>query len=128
MLQTLERTNTFDARILTASHAGALRELTGDTGLPLLPCLHPALEEGQIVGDYAGQGELQAAAALLPLYADDPLPTSLRAKEDYLMGINFSRVLTLRYGNSVSNYLNTKHQAISVGRVMTCVRSISPLG
>ena len=57
MLQTLERTNTFDARVLTASHAGALRELTVDTGLPLLPCLHPALEEGQIVGDYAGQGE-----------------------------------------------------------------------
>ena len=45
----------------------------------------------------------------------------LRAKEDYLMGINFSRILTLRYGNSVSNYLNTKYQAISVGRVMTCV-------
>ncbi|MDO4339623.1 MAG: DNA topoisomerase [Eubacteriales bacterium] len=45
----------------------------------------------------------------------------LRAKEDYLMGINFSRVLTLRYGNSISNYLNTKYQAISVGRVMTCV-------
>ena len=45
----------------------------------------------------------------------------LRAKEDYLMGINFSRVLTLRYGNSVFNYLNTKRQAISVGRVMTCV-------
>ncbi len=45
----------------------------------------------------------------------------LRAKEDYLMGINFSRVLTLRYGNSVSNYLNSKYQAISVGRVMTCV-------
>lgn len=45
----------------------------------------------------------------------------LRAKEDYLMGINFSRVLTLRYGNSVSNYLKSKYQAISVGRVMTCV-------
>lgn len=45
----------------------------------------------------------------------------LRAKEDYLMGINFSRVLTLRYGNSVSDYLGTKYQAISVGRVMTCV-------
>ncbi|MDO4272428.1 MAG: DNA topoisomerase [Eubacteriales bacterium] len=45
----------------------------------------------------------------------------LRAKEDYLMGINFSRVLTLRYGNSISNYLNSKYQAISVGRVMTCV-------
>ena len=44
-----------------------------------------------------------------------------RAKEDYLMGINFSRVLTLRYGNSVSNSLGSKYQAISVGRVMTCV-------
>ena len=45
----------------------------------------------------------------------------LRAKEDYLMGINFSRVLTLRYGNSVTNYLHYKYQAIAVGRVMTCV-------
>ena len=45
----------------------------------------------------------------------------LRAKEDYLMGINFSRVLTLRYGNSVTNYLHSKYQAIAVGRVMTCV-------
>ena len=45
----------------------------------------------------------------------------LRAKEDYLMGINFSRLLTLRYGNSVSSYLGSKYQAISVGRVMTCV-------
>ncbi|RHS54332.1 type IA DNA topoisomerase [Blautia sp. AM46-5] len=45
----------------------------------------------------------------------------LRAKEDYLMGINFSRILTLRYGNSVSNYLGNKYQVISVGRVMTCV-------
>ena len=57
------------------------------------------------------------------LSAYDNLSASayLRAKEDYLMGINFSRVLTLRYGNSVSNYLNTKYQAISVGRVMTCI-------
>lgn len=45
----------------------------------------------------------------------------LRAKEDYLMGINFSRVLTLRYGSSVTNYLHSKYQAIAVGRVMTCV-------
>ena len=63
MLQTLERTNIFDARVLTAAHADALRALAGPGGLPLLPCLHPALEEGQIVGDYAGQDELQAAAA-----------------------------------------------------------------
>ena len=45
----------------------------------------------------------------------------LRAKEDYLMGINFSRLLTLKYGNSVSNYLGMKYSVISVGRVMTCV-------
>ena len=45
----------------------------------------------------------------------------LRAKEDYLMGINFSRLLTLKYGNAVSGYLGTKYSVISVGRVMTCV-------
>ena len=45
----------------------------------------------------------------------------LRAKEDYLMGINFSRLLTLKYGNSISGYLNKKYSVISVGRVMTCV-------
>ena len=45
----------------------------------------------------------------------------LRAKEDYLMGINFSRLLTLKYGNSISGYLNTKYAVVSVGRVMTCV-------
>ncbi len=45
----------------------------------------------------------------------------LRAKEDYLMGINFSRLLTLKYGNSISSYLGTKYSVISVGRVMTCV-------
>ena len=45
----------------------------------------------------------------------------LRAKEDYLMGINFSRLLTLKYGNSISNFLQTKYSVISVGRVMTCV-------
>lgn len=45
----------------------------------------------------------------------------LRAKEDYLMGINFSRVLTLRYGPSVASYLREKRAVLSVGRVMTCV-------
>ena len=45
----------------------------------------------------------------------------LRAKEDYLMGINFSRLLSLKYGNVISNYLNTRYTVISVGRVMTCV-------
>lgn len=45
----------------------------------------------------------------------------LRAKEDYLMGINFSRLLTLKYGDSISDYLHTKYSVVSVGRVMTCV-------
>lgn len=46
----------------------------------------------------------------------------LRAKEDYLMGINFSRLLTLRYGQHISNYMRSgKNTVISVGRVMTCV-------
>lgn len=45
----------------------------------------------------------------------------LRAKEDYLMGINFSRLLTLKYGGSISSYLRTRYSVVSVGRVMTCV-------
>ncbi|MBO5352441.1 MAG: type IA DNA topoisomerase [Lachnospiraceae bacterium] len=46
----------------------------------------------------------------------------LRAKEDYLMGINFSRILTLKYGYSVRNFMKAeKNIPISVGRVMTCV-------
>ena len=45
----------------------------------------------------------------------------LRAKEDYLMGINFSRVLTLKYGYCVKSYLKADRAVISVGRVMTCV-------
>lgn len=45
----------------------------------------------------------------------------LRAKEDYLMGINFSRVLTLKYGRSIQNYLKLDKAVVSVGRVMTCV-------
>ncbi|MGN0374298.1 MAG: DNA topoisomerase [Butyrivibrio sp.] len=46
----------------------------------------------------------------------------LRAKEDYLMGINFSRVLTLKYGNAISSFFRKdKSSVIAVGRVMTCV-------
>ena len=45
----------------------------------------------------------------------------LRAKEDYLMGINFSRVLTLKYGESIKRYLGIERGVVSVGRVMTCV-------
>ncbi|MCI8659397.1 MAG: type IA DNA topoisomerase [Lachnospiraceae bacterium] len=45
----------------------------------------------------------------------------LRAKEDYLMGINFSRLLTLKYGPTISGYMKTDRTVLSVGRVMTCV-------
>lgn len=45
----------------------------------------------------------------------------LRAQEDYLMGINFSRALTLKYSQTVKNYLKTDKCVIAVGRVMTCV-------
>ncbi len=48
----------------------------------------------------------------------------LRAKEDYLMGINFSRALTLKFGNSVKEYLKVDRAVISAGRVMTCVLGI----
>lgn len=49
----------------------------------------------------------------------------LRAKEDYLMGINFSRLLTLKYGWTISNYLQKKkNTVIAIGRVMTCVLGI----
>lgn len=45
----------------------------------------------------------------------------LRAKEDYLMGINFSRALTLKYSMPIRNYLKADKAVVSVGRVMTCV-------
>ncbi len=45
----------------------------------------------------------------------------LRAKEDYLIGINFSRLLSLIYGRSLAKSLNEDKTVISIGRVMTCV-------
>ena len=45
----------------------------------------------------------------------------LRAKEDYLMGINFSRALTLKYGDTIAQFLGRKYSVVAVGRVMTCV-------
>ena len=58
-----------------------------------------------------------------PLSDYDKLSDSayLRAKEDYLIGINFSRLLSLIYGNTISNYSGTNYTVIAVGRVMTCV-------
>ncbi len=54
-------------------------------------------------------------------YDDLSAAAYLRAKEDYLMGINFSRLLSVKYGNEISAFNNTKYTAIAVGRVMTCV-------
>lgn len=48
----------------------------------------------------------------------------LRAKEDYLMGINFSRALTLKFGYPVKDFLKLDRAVISVGRVMTCVQGM----
>ena len=45
----------------------------------------------------------------------------LRAKEDYLIGINFSRILTLAYGKKIAELNNEERVSVSVGRVMTCV-------
>ena len=58
-----------------------------------------------------------------PLTEYDNLSSAayLRAKEDYLMGINFSRLLTLCYSGTLSKKLGKKHVVIAVGRVMTCV-------
>ena len=58
-----------------------------------------------------------------PLSEYDNLSCSayLRAKEDYLMGINFSRALTLKYSYPVKQYLGADKCVIAVGRVMTCV-------
>ena len=45
----------------------------------------------------------------------------LRAKEDYLIGINFSRLLSIIYGRKLAQSINEEKASISVGRVMTCV-------
>ena len=45
----------------------------------------------------------------------------LRAKEDYLIGINFSRLLSIIYGRNLASKINEERASISVGRVMTCV-------
>ena len=48
----------------------------------------------------------------------------LRAKEDYLMGINFTRALSLKYGYKIKEFLGRDKSVIAVGRVMTCVLGI----
>lgn len=60
-------------------------------------------------------------AKLLSEYDNLSDSAYLRAQEDYLMGINFSRVLTLKYSYTIKNYLGLDRCVIAVGRVMTCV-------
>lgn len=60
-------------------------------------------------------------AKLLSEYDNLSASAYLRAQEDYLMGINFSRALTLKYSQTVKNYLKLDKCVIAVGRVMTCV-------
>ena len=45
----------------------------------------------------------------------------LRAKEDYLIGINFSRLISLMYAKNLAKIMNEDRAVISIGRVMTCV-------
>lgn len=58
-----------------------------------------------------------------PLSEYDSLSNSayLRAKEDYLIGINFSRLLSIIYGKKLAKEINEEKTSISIGRVMTCV-------
>ncbi|MCR5032626.1 MAG: type IA DNA topoisomerase [Lachnospiraceae bacterium] len=60
----------------------------------------------------------------LSAYDDLSQAAYLRAQEDYLMGINFSRALTLKYSDLVKSFLKRDKAVISVGRVMTCVLGI----
>lgn len=62
-----------------------------------------------------------AEAKDLSAYDNLSAAAYLRAKEDYLMGINFSRVLTLKFGPVIAGFTASQHTVISVGRVMTCV-------
>ena len=63
-------------------------------------------------------------AKLLSEYDNLSSSAYLRAQEDYLMGINFSRVLSLKYSYTIKNYLGMDRCVIAVGRVMTCVLGI----
>ena len=60
-------------------------------------------------------------AKLLSEYDSLSSSAYLRAKEDYLIGINFSRLLSIIYGRRLAKEINEEKASISVGRVMTCV-------
>ncbi len=74
--------------------------------------------------DSQTEEEIQRGIALakdLSEYDNLSASAYLRAKEDYLMGINFSRALTLKFGPTISNITKEKWTVLSIGRVMTCV-------
>lgn len=60
-------------------------------------------------------------ARLLSEYDNLAASAYLRAKEDYLMGINFSRILSIKYAGDIKNITGNDYKPVSVGRVMTCV-------
>ena len=67
------------------------------------------LERPQEWAEALGLTEMSGADAISHIGDENAVFLDLRAKEDYLMGINFSRLLSVKYGNSISNYLNTKY-------------------
>ena len=76
----------------------------------------------RLVEQMAGVHDKVRKRVWIDSQTEDEILRGIReAKEDYLMGINFSRLLTLKYGNAVASYLKEQYAVISVGRVMTCV-------
>lgn len=73
------KTGIFEVRRLAAEDEAAVLALTGGAGLPHAPGLRPLLQQGAVLGDYAGGEALQAAGALLPMWGDAPLAMGLRA-------------------------------------------------
>lgn len=74
-----EKTEIFEVRRLTTADEADVLALTGGTGLPHAPGLRGLLQQGLVLGDYAGTDALQAAGALLPMWGDAPLAMALRA-------------------------------------------------
>ncbi|MGN0975043.1 MAG: hypothetical protein ACI4OL_03505 [Gemmiger sp.] len=73
------KTEIFDVRRLTPADETAVLRFTGGAGLSHAPGLRALLQQGAVLGDYAGGSELQAANALLPMWGDAPLSMALRA-------------------------------------------------
>lgn len=79
LLSTETRTEIFDAQVLNTGDEAAIYRLAGSQGLPWTHELPALLRQGAVLGDYAGGSDLQAAAALLPMFGQSRLALSLRA-------------------------------------------------